>query len=390
MEALLAAVAELELEDDDFLDPRQLSTAIDRMQAKLCRVVAAATRRGDHQLAGQSACSWVARECRMSKTAAADRLCVGEQLRHLRRISQALAEGKIGYQAAAVICHLSEQVGEKRGYIDEEDWIGFAQNFSIKDLRYLTYEARVRWDAEGFERDSEEKFELRSFDISETLGGMYRVDGWLDPAGGAALKAAIDALSRPLGAEDFRSGRQRQADAVVELAQHAMDQGTLPKRHGVRPHVSVHATIEGLKGELGAAAAHLENGMPISNKTVQRLACDGTLHRVLKADSMVIDVGRAKRTAQPAQWRGLKARHNNCGWPGCDRPIGWCNAHHVDFWDDGGHTNLHKMLPMCHYHHRLVHEGGWQVVATADNFRFIPPDREGMIRRRWGERRWAA
>src|SRR4051794_27226396 len=103
--------------DDDFVDPRRLSAVIDRLQGKLCRVVDAAKKRGDHLLAGQSACSWVAAQCQMSKTAAADRLCVGEQLANLPEVAQALGSGQIGYQAAAVICHLSEQVGEKRQYI---------------------------------------------------------------------------------------------------------------------------------------------------------------------------------------------------------------------------------------------------------------------------------
>ncbi|TMD93866.1 MAG: DUF222 domain-containing protein [Chloroflexi bacterium] len=261
MRELRAAISVLEAEDDDFIDLRELSSLIDRLQGKLCRVVAAARKRGEHLLAGQSPCSWVALQCQMSRTSAADRLCVGEELAHLPRIAQALSSGEIGFQAASVICHLSEQIGEKRAYIEEEDWIGFARRFSIKDLRYLTHEA----------------------------------------AGGAALKSALESLSRPLGADDGRTSKQRRADSLVELVHHAMDRGTLPRRNGVRPHVSVHTTIEGLKGELGAAAAHLEGGMPISNKTVQRLACDGSLHRVLKADSMVIDVGRAKRTAQPAQ-----------------------------------------------------------------------------------------
>ena len=390
MQNLLTAVREFEDEDDDFVDPRALSSVVDRLQAKLCRVVAAATKRGEHLLTGRSACSWVASECLMSKTSAADRLCVGEQLRNLPRIAEALSSGEIGYQATSVICHLSEQVGEKRQYIDQEDWVGFARRFSIKELRYLAHEARVQWDCEGFERDSEESFELRSLHLSETTSGMYRLDAWLDPAGGAALKAAIESLSRPLGADDVRTSRQRRADALVEIAHHAMDQGSLPKRNGARPHISVQTTIAGLKGELGAQASHLQNGMPISNKTVQRLACDGSLHRVLKADSMVVDVGRAKRTAQPAQWRALQARHKTCAGPGCDRPINWTYAHHIDFWDDGGHTNLRKMLPLCFYHHRLVHEGGWQVILAGDRVEFVPPDTPVFSRRRWGERRWAA
>src|SRR2546429_5369113 len=208
LENLESAIADFDREaDDDFVDPRRLSAAIDRLQGKLCRVVAAARNRGDHLVAGQSACTWVAAQCQLSKTTAADRLCVGEQLGNLPRVAEALSSGQIGYQAAAVICHLSEQVGEKRQYIDQEHWIGYAQKFSLKDLRYLSYEARVRWDCEGFEQQTEEDYELRSLDISETTGGMYRLDAWLDPVGGAGLKAAIEALSNPLGAADHKTAK---------------------------------------------------------------------------------------------------------------------------------------------------------------------------------------
>ena len=382
LQTLEDAVREFQATSDlDFVDPGRLSHIVDSLNGTLCRVLDRARRRGDHLNAGQSACTWVATQCQMSKTSAADRLCVGQELDRMPAISNALSSGQIGYQSTAVICHLSEQLGAKRDLIDEEQWISFAQQFSIKELRYLTHEARMRWDPEGCERAEEENFELRSLEISETLHGMYRLDGWLDPVGGAAVKSAIDALSKPLGSEDQRSPKQRRADALVELVSH---------RNRLPAHIAVQTTIEGLKGEIGAAASHLQNGTPISSKTLQRLACDGALHRVLKADSMVIDVGRAKRTAQPAQWRALRARHATCAGPGCDRPIGMTQAHHVDFWRHGGKTNHRKMVPLCYYHHRLVHEGGWQVVLAGERVEFIPPERPILTRRRWGERRWAA
>src|SRR5438034_9582928 len=131
LQALENAIADFDREaDDDFVDSRRLSAAIDRLQGKLCRVVSAARKRGDHLLAGQSACTWVAAQCRMSKTTAADRLCVGEQLRNLPRVAEALSSGQIGYQAAAVICQLSEQDGEKRQYIYHDNWTAYAQRCS--------------------------------------------------------------------------------------------------------------------------------------------------------------------------------------------------------------------------------------------------------------------
>jgi Domain of unknown function (DUF222) len=374
MQNLESAAADFEANADlDYVDPARLASVVNRLQGVLSKVVHRATARGDHMLAGQSASTWVGRQCQMSKSAASDRLCVGEQLEKLPRVAKALSSGEIGFQAASVICHLQERIAQVEAVVDEEQWVGMAREWSLKSL---SNEAAITWhgvDPSGFCAKVEEAHERRQLFVSE-CGDMYRVDGWLEVDAGMVVKAAIDSLAGPLGTDDRRSPRQRRADALVEAL-----------TVGAHPQISVHTTIQGLKGELGAAASELADGTPISSQTVQRLACDGVLHRVLKADSMVIDVGRAKRTAQPAQWRGLKARHSTCAWPECDRPIGWTKAHHIEFWSEGGKTDLRKMIPLCHYHHRLVHEGGWQVVQTAQRLEFVPPDRPVMVRRRWGE-----
>jgi hypothetical protein len=169
-----------------------------------------------------------------------------------------------------------------------------------------------------------------------------------------------------------------------------MDEGKLPKRNGVRPHITVTTTLEGLKGELGAPASDLQHGMPISSKTVERLACDGCLSRVLMADSVVVDVGHATRSISASQRRALRVRDKHCAFPGCDRPVSWTNPHHVEFWSRGGPTNLPNLVSLCSYHHRCVHEGGWQVVKTAGGFKFIPPERVVMRRMRGSPVRWAA
>ncbi len=380
MENLRQAIDELEAQAG--LDVRELSALVDRLQAVLCRELRDGVRRGDHLIEGKTPNGWVASACRVSGSSAADRLRVGEQLERLPRVAQAIRSGEIGYQAAAVICHLSDLLGEKREQIDEEQWIQFSKDFSIKNLRRLAEHARFVADPDGAERDTEEDYEQRYLYLSE-LGSMYKLDAVLDREGGMALKSALESLTKRLGPTDVRSPRQRRADAFKEIVQHALDRGTLPRRNGVRPHLSVHTTPDGLKGELG-------DGMPVPRKTVQRLACDCAMHRVVKAGSMVIDVGRAKRTAQPAHWRAIKARHTTCAAPGCERPIGWTQAHHLEFWSRGGETNAHRLVPLCYYHHRLVHEGGWQVVLAGERVEFIPPETPVMLRRRWGEKRWAA
>jgi hypothetical protein len=169
-----------------------------------------------------------------------------------------------------------------------------------------------------------------------------------------------------------------------------MDQGTLPRRHSVKPHINLTMTLEGLKGEHGVPPADLDLSVPISTRTAERIACDCTMSRVVLADSMVIDVGRATRTVSAPTMRALRVRDKGCRFPGCDRQVNWSSPHHIIFWARGGAGKLSNLVLLCYFHHRLVHEGGWQVIKVGREFRFLPPDRVVMRRARGPGVRWAA
>ena len=66
------------------------------------------------------------------------------------------------------------------------------------------------------------------------------------------------------------------------------------------------------------------------------------------------------------------------------------SVHHVEFWASGGESNLRNLLPLCYFHHRLVHEGQWQVVKANDSIQWIPPERDLIRRTRAPGRYWAA
>src|SRR2546423_4721628 len=172
LESLESAVSSFEAQADSFVDAKRVSALIDRLQGRLCQVVHEARQRGEHLLAGQSACTWVARTCSISPTSAADRLCVGEQLEAMPRVAAALSSGEIGYQATSVICHLQKHVSEIEARIDEEMWIANARRFSLKDLRDIATSTRHAVDPEGFGRAVVESFERRQLFISES-NGLY-------------------------------------------------------------------------------------------------------------------------------------------------------------------------------------------------------------------------
>jgi hypothetical protein len=377
--------------EDRRVDLKRLRVVIDSLEgefsaeARRCQETATHLADGNANLV-----TWVGRLCGMSATSAADRLCVGTQLESLPKVAAALRTGEISYQSTSLLCHLRDQLGEKRELFDEDQMLGLAREHSVTSLRYLCRVARHVADPDGFFNDAEADFTLRRLDISHMADGMYCVDAILDPETGAAFRTALDTLAKRLGPDDERSRKQRMADSVGELVQHAMDEGRLPRRNGVRPHISLTTTIEGLKNELGAPPADLELSLPISTRTLERLACDCTLSRVLLADSMVIDVGRATRTVSAPMRRALRVRDRGCRWPGCDRQVNWTNPHHIEFWAKGGASRLANLVLLCFFHHRLVHEGGWQVVKVGPEFRFVPPDRVVFMRARAPGMRWAA
>ena len=82
------------------------------------------------------------------------------------------------------------------------------------------------------------------------------------------------------------------------------------------------------------------------------LACDAKIiPAVLGSKSQVLDVGAAARLFPTAVRRAIVLRDKGCVWPGCDRPAGWCDAHHVDFWANGGPTSFDNGVLLCRRHH---------------------------------------
>jgi hypothetical protein len=376
---------------DEHVDSKELRIVIDSLEGTFCANARRSQLSGEHLVAGSiSAASWIARTCGMSVSSAADRVCVGEQLESLPKVAAALGSGQISFQSTSVLCHLREQLGEKSDLLDEDEMLEYAREYSVFQLRKLCNAARHAADPDGFFNDAEESFLRRRLHISQMPDGMFAVDGTLDPVSGAAFKSGLEVLAKRQGPEDERTHSQRMADACGELAMHAMEQGTLPRRHSVKPHINLTMTLEALKGELGVPPADLELSLPISTRTAERLACDCTISRVVMADSMVIDVGRASRVVSAPTMRALRVRDKGCRFPGCDRQVNWSSPHHIIYWSRGGPGKLPNLVLLCYFHHRLVHEGGWQVVKAGREFRFLPPDRVVMRRARGPGYRWAA
>jgi hypothetical protein len=124
----------------------------------------------------------------------------------------------------------------------------------------------------------------------------------------------------------------------------------------------------------GEGACQLEHGSALHPETARRLACDASIVRILEQDGRPLSVGRKTRSVPPALRRALRSRDRACRFPGCGQRR-FLHAHHVEHWARGGRTDLSNLIHLCAHHHRLVHEGGYQVERHArGELRFRRPD----------------
>ena len=112
----------------------------------------------------------------------------------------------------------------------------------------------------------------------------------------------------------------------------------------------------------GAGRCEIEHRTAIAAETARRLCCDAGIVPVVDGpNGEPLSVGRRTRSipARPyaEHWQAATA---GCRFPGCPATQR-LHGHHVRHWADGGETSLDNLVLLCPTHHRLVHEGGFDV-----------------------------
>jgi hypothetical protein len=295
---------------------------------------------------------------------------------------RALAAGELSPSHAVVLPAGTHDLPAATAAEAEPVLLQAAGRLDPPGLRKLLAHLRDVADPQGADARMQRQHARRGLWLSPTLAGMIAVDGLLDPEAGETLLAALEPLARPASAEEDRSGSQRRADALTELARRTLEGGRLPQTGGMRPQLTVTVELAGLLGEgLPGGEGSWLGPLPVA--TVRRLACDATLTRVVvtrdhrhgqAADgghhhhhhghhqpgggtgaagglaarlqaamallpaalggalTQPLEVGRATRVVSAAQRTALAVRDGGCRFPGCDRPPAWCEAHHVRHW----------------------------------------------------------
>jgi hypothetical protein len=316
-----------------------------------------------------SAKAWLRWKCRLTYTAASQRVEVARELGSLELTMQAMAEGEISYEHASMIARTSERLGEKFEGPAEQILVELSKREDPVILRRAIVHLRHCVEPDGVLEDANQEHERRFLHLSQTFGGMFVLNGQFGADDGATLQTALDALMTPPAADDRRSASERRADALTEMARRQLDAGELPRVGGQKPHLMVSVEMATLTGEPGSRAAELEWSQPIPAETARRIACDCALTPIVDGEPH-----GTGRVVPGSMKRALVVRDKRCRFPGCDIPAAWTDAHHIRHWADGGPTKLWNLILLCRRHHRLVHEGRWQLVGAGDNqLQAVPP-----------------
>jgi hypothetical protein len=198
--------------------------------------------------------SWLRRQLRLSKAAAHQAIQTARAVFRgpLAGTAQALAAGELSAAHAAVLANGTADLPAHTTVQAEPVLLEAAGRLDPPGLRRVVGHLRYVADPDAADAEAQRRYDRRGVWLAPTWEGMLAVEGLLDPEAGQTLLAALEPLARPTGAEDERSGEQRNADALAELARRSLEAGSLPRTGGVRPQLLVTVDLDSLLGHQAA------------------------------------------------------------------------------------------------------------------------------------------
>ncbi|HEX4059260.1 MAG TPA: DUF222 domain-containing protein [Galbitalea sp.] len=141
------------------------------------------------------------------------------------------------------------------------------------------------------------------------------------------------------------------------------------------PVIRITVAEEALRSGVGLARIDGQS-TPVSIETAERMLCGGAVRLVgFDPNGHYIEVGEDSRLFSRRQREALAVKFGGCMDPDCDRPPGWCEAHHVLHWvRDGGKTLVENGILLCKFHHLKYHNEGYEIRRdTFGTYWKIPP-----------------
>jgi hypothetical protein len=362
------------------LDPAELSDRgladelvarrreLDRQEADFARLAWAAHVRGIGSVDGAaSTAAFLRHRAGMREGDARSAIECGEVTELLGETGRAWRAGEISTGAARTIVAARIDGYDAQLLAVEPRLLLHARAGDLRSLRTAIAHFRNLARADGTQPGDHDGLYL-----SQTFGGRTVLTGEFDSLAAETVATTLHAYRDPPSDGDTRTTAQRNAAALVQACEVALAHiGDVGKDAA---HVSVIVDWQTLTGNQPGRMDGEFTG-PLHPQDVERLLCDASISRIVTGpDSLPINLGRARRTPSAAQRHAIVARDQGCRWPGCNRPAGWCQAHHARPWHPDGPTDVDNLVLFCDHHHDVLHRPGWSMTFDGNELHIYRPD----------------
>ena len=275
--------------------------------------------------------AWLIHKTRVTKGTAVAYTAWARRAAAHPQVAAVLAEGEMSESFARTICAWTEKLPQDcRPAADAILLMAARAGADLRDLAGLAAEIYARSLPEDPGQDRDEAFEDRSVKLETTFDGAGVLSGDLTPECAAVVRAVLDALSAPAGAEDTRTYAQRYHDGLQEAMRRLVAGGLLPERAGQPVKVVAHISLADLmvldgssalqdewtarvRAQWGAhrAAASVsgsDGGAWLDGDAARAMACDATMAPVVTGDVNLAALDNLVRLCVQLD----KLRHN-CG-----------------------------------------------------------------------------
>jgi hypothetical protein len=240
----------------------------------------------------------------------------------------------------------------------EAELVEAGKGMDAREFGRLCRRRLAEVDHDAAMRDLDAKHARRRAALFTDDDGMTVLHGRWVGLDAETVATSVHAFRRPDRPGEHRTPEQRTADAVLDALGAALRAAQAPSEHGVRPHVTLTASITDLVDQQGAGEGRWTGPIPYGE--LRRLLDDAGLGWVVRDEGgLPMEAGPEVRTVPAGLWRALEDRDGGCIRDGCDTPASWCDVMHLGRrYADGGRLTLATAGLGCRHHHRAYDRGG--------------------------------
>jgi hypothetical protein len=345
-----------------------LHRQLERLDAATTRATAAFDAGRSWEVAGaRSAAAWISARCHLPVETARRRVRLGRRLRHLALVEGAWVAGEIGHAHVEALAAARTPSTTEAFARDEGTLVDLARRLSFRHFAKALCYWRQRADADGVEDDAAAQRADRRLHLSQSIDGLWYLDGCLDPISGAVVANGIKQIEARLFNQDWieaktrlgdvvvatdllRTPAQRRADALVEMVRRA---GAVPA--DARLPAPLFTVLVGYETFAGRVC-ELADGTAVTPGSLLPWLKEALVERVVfDGPNRVTNVGVRRRLFAGATRRAVQVRDRECFHEFCDLPADDGEVDHIEPYAAGGLTTDSNGRAACRYHNRRRH-----------------------------------